>query len=99
MTKRITLLKPGGHAWLVGHTDQVPEAFKADLAAGAITDIPDETGNERHHIAVSTFAGPVHVRVGHYLIKTDNGQVFGMVPEQFPEVWKVVEEPLPGDAM
>lgn len=99
MTKRITLLKPGGHAWLVGHIDPVPEAFKADLAAGAIADIPDETGNERSHIRVATFAGAVNVKVGEYLIKTDNGQVFGMTPEQFPEVWKVVEEPLPGDAM
>lgn len=99
MTKRITLLRPGGRAWVVTETGDIPAAFQDDLRAGAIKDIPDESGTKRHHIAVSTFAGPVHVLVGHYLIKTDNGQVFGMVPEQFPEVWEVVEELLPDNAM
>lgn len=99
MTKRITLLKPGGRAWVVTETGDIPAAFQDDLRASAIKDVPDESGTKRHHIAVDTFAGPVHVLVGHYLIKTDNGQVFGMVPEQFPEVWKVIDEPLPGEPM
>lgn len=86
MIKHVTLAKPGGYAWLVVADGAVPELFADDLKAGAIKDVAGEDG-VRSHILVDTFAGPVTVMVGQYLIKTDNMHVFGMTPESFEQVW------------
>lgn len=88
--KRITLLKPGGWAWMVTPEGAVPETFWVHLEAEAIRDVTGEDGR-RAYIEVSTMVGPVRVLPGHYLIETDNQQVFGMVPEMYPQVWLEVQ--------
>lgn len=90
MIQYITLRKPDGVAWQVTSDDVVPVQFKAHLDAGALQDTHGDDG-KRHHLAIHTPVGPVHVVPGQWLIETGNKQLVGMPDEAFKEIWRVLD--------
>lgn len=93
MISEITLRRPDGIAWQVTPDGVVPVQFKFHLDAGALQDI--HVDGERHHLAIHTPVGPVHVVPGQWLVETGNGQLVGMPTEAFEQVWRITNTEKP----